>query len=531
MEAAPWQRNRVVRRPAGARRHISAALALLLVLAACSSSDSSGTAATIVVRTDVVQRPFDRRLLGTNVPAWLLPELVADQTFRDLTIASGTTLLRLPGGSWSNDYDWLACETGDADGCLATWGMRPSDFISLLEATGLPAMWTVSFNGTAQEAAAAVAFFNGDVDDERVLGTDRNGRDWLTVGHWARLRAEGGHPAPVDVRYWEVGNEVFGAVADAGPDCASWGWENVWTCDGTEYVEGNGDHDGFRRFREVMREVDPSIDVGAVGVGDRGAWSGWDDEVMAAAGPDLDFYVVHHYGSNGDVAADDVMDIPSDAWPRISADVREGFDDHGIGDVPIAVTEHNLVAFVDGDDERLMTTALNAFYLAETIGRMAENGVSIANQWNLANGRAENGSDYGLLDAQTHERSPAYYALALWSRFGDELVAVDVGDDLDDLVVFAGRGADGAARLLVINPSDRAVGATVAAEPAPAGGTVTADSLVAESPLSTSVTFNGATSPSRGLTEPGQSLPVVGSELRYDFPASSITLLRWSAQS
>ena len=37
-----------------------------------------------------------------------------------------------------------------------------------------------------------------------------------------------------------------------------------------------------------------------------------------------------------------------------------------------------------------MTQAVNAFYLAETIGQMAVNGVTIADQWNFANGR---GSD------------------------------------------------------------------------------------------------------------------------------------------
>ena len=52
-----------------------------------------------------------------------------------------------------------------------------------------------------------------------------------------------------------------------------------------------------------MRAVDADIEVGAVGVGDRGAWSDWDDKVMGGAGDDIDFYVVHQYGSNGDVSA------------------------------------------------------------------------------------------------------------------------------------------------------------------------------------------------------------------------------------
>jgi hypothetical protein len=513
-------------------------MTIAVLLAACTSNrspESHQAETPIELHTDDVVSPFDRRLLGTNVPAWLLPELVRDPVFRDQLVASGTTLLRLPGGSWSNGYDWLDCELGDPDRCQWTWAMRPSDFVDLLQTTRLPAMWTVSINGTAEEAAAAVAFFNGDVDDERPIGTDRNGRDWQTVGHWAQLRSEHGHPEPAHISYWEVGNEVFAAVPDAGPGCVSWGWEHVWTCDGTEYVDGTEDHDGFVRFRQAMRDVDASIEVGAVGVGDRGAWNDWDDEVMDAAGDTIDFYIVHHYGSNGDVEPDDVMEIPGRDWPRITRAIRDGAADHALADLPIAVTEHNLVAFLDGDDERLMTTALNAFYLAETIGQMSLNGVAIANQWNLANGRAENGSDYGLIEAQTHERSPAYYAMVLWSRFGDALVQTDKDDGVidDGLLLYGGRGPDGSARLLVVNPSSGPVSSTISVQPAPGpNAVVTADEFVAESMLSTAVTFNGSTSPSVDLTEPGRVLPLrQDGVLEHSFPPYSITLLRWGAQS
>ena len=145
---------------------------------------------------------------------------------------------------------------------------------------------------------------------------------------------------------------------------------------------------------------------------------------MEAAGENIDFYVVHNYGSNGDVAPEDVLEIPGRDWPRITGDVRDGYADHGIDDVPIAVTEHNLVAFFDGDDERLMTTALNAFYLAETIGQMAANGVTIANQWNMANGRAPTTGPTTAWSMPTPScAARPIYAMALWSRFGDELVA------------------------------------------------------------------------------------------------------------
>ena len=99
-------------------------------------------------------RPLDRRLFGTNVPAWLGADKLADPAFQAATTALGTTLLRFPGGSWSNGYDWLACERGDEPDCFATWAARPSDFVGFMQATGLPGVWTTSFSGTAEEAAA-----------------------------------------------------------------------------------------------------------------------------------------------------------------------------------------------------------------------------------------------------------------------------------------------------------------------------------------------------------------------------------------
>jgi hypothetical protein len=55
-------------------------------------------------------------------------------------------------------------------------------------------MYTINMNGTAQEAAALVAFFNGAVDDDTVIGVDVRGRDWGTVGDWATLRSQNGNP-------------------------------------------------------------------------------------------------------------------------------------------------------------------------------------------------------------------------------------------------------------------------------------------------------------------------------------------------
>ncbi|MEX2626174.1 MAG: hypothetical protein WD225_04785 [Ilumatobacteraceae bacterium] len=512
---------------------------------ACTSATSTDDVTTstitddrIVVHADEPIADIDRRILGTNLPAWLGPEVLDDEVFRAMTVALGTTLLRLPGGSWSNHYDWLACELDDPDGCHWTWAARPSDFLDFMAATDLPASWTVSINGTAEEAAALVAFFNGELDDTRGIGTDRRGRDWRTVGHWASMRAAAGHPTPRPITIWEIGNEVYGAVAEAGPGCAPFGWESVWTCDPDDYVYGDADHDGFLRFREAMLAVDPTIQVGAVGVGEQASWNGWGDEVMAAAGAAIDFYVVHHYASGGPIDATAALDAPPDQWPDIAADVREGFERHGLGDVPIAITEHNLVAFLEGDEARLMPTAVNALHLADTIGQFAVLDIDVANQWNLANGPVSDTSDYGLLgvghDQPAGHRTPAYYAMVLWSRMGDQLVAVDVGRGLDAAGISAyattSTTRDGT-DLLVINRSDSTVVADVVVDgldPArPAR--FTADVLAAGTLLTRDATFNGLAQPAPDLTDaPAIDLGPTDGVLRYELAPISVTVLHQS---
>lgn len=501
--------------------------------------------ADITVDTTTPTGSFDPRLLGTNIPAWLHQpgqrEAFSDETFLARTAGSGATMLRFPGGSWGNYYDWLGCETanaerGSADGCYWTWAARPTDFANAIKNTGLPAMWTVSFEGTAQSAAALVAFFNGDVNDSRPIGIDRNGRDWKTVGDWARFRSANGNPEPQKILLWEIGNEIYGAKqSTAGEECAPFGWEEVWTCDGDAYVRGDATHDGFVAFRQEMRRIDPEILVGAVGVTEQGEWGNWGNEVIAGAGAVMDFYVIHSYGfgeSVTDVAR--VLAQPQAMWQEVMSDINAAFDRHAGGRrVPIAVTEYNAFAFRELDTNELMTRAVNTLFIADTIGQLAQQGFSIANQWNLANGAFTDGTTdvYAMLEGDDYRRTPQYYAFPLWSRFGAQMLPVSSRfDPSTTLSVYAGRDDDGTITLMAINKTDKPIEATLQLNGAPAVMSGAADVLQAASLGATIVTLNGVSEPSDDLSDaPGTPLTNITTPLEYAFPPYSVTLLRLSA--
>jgi hypothetical protein len=353
----------------------------------------------------------------------------------------------MPGGSWSNAYDWLGCENRDEETCFWTWAARPTDFIDFMQATSLPGMWTLSVNANAESAAAAVAFFNGSVDDTRPIGVDRDGVDWQTVGTWASLRSDHGNPDPVGIELWEVGNEVFGGKPEAGgSECADFGWEEVWTCDGATYVVGDEAHDGYRAIRAAMLAVDPEIEVGAVGVPDPASWSNWGNEVIDGAGDDLDFYVVHEYGFDGPPTGQEALARPATMWPDTIDAARSALSP----DVPLAITEYNLVAVESGDTDQTMTRAMNALFIADTIGQLIVGDVPIANQWNLANGTTSSGTDYGLLSADDGSRYPQFTAMAIWGATGDTLLELE--GPVDELLrVYPTRRADGTVAIVALN--------------------------------------------------------------------------------
>jgi hypothetical protein len=493
--------------------------------------------ATIRIDAGGIVTPIDSRLLGTNLPTWVNESRFTNATLRQRTIGAGVSVIRMPGGSWSNGYDWLGCENGN-DPC--TWAARPTDFVDFLRATGLPGMWTVNVNGTSKEAAALVAFVNSYVTDTTPIGVDIRGTNWFTAGRWAALRAGNGNPQPLGVQLWEIGNEVYGGTpASGGSQCAAWGWEDVWTCDGTEYVNGVGSgsnrHEGYLEFRAAMRAVDPAILVGAVGVPDPDGWNNWGNEVIAAAGDQLDFYVVHEYPYFDPPATyAEALSAPQARWSSMMAGLNAAFDAQAGGRrAPVAVTEYNLFSSWDRDNGQMMTRAVNLLFMADTLGQMARNGFAMANQWDVSNGGpATNGTDYGLLTGNdtAFDRSPQYYAYPLWARFGSQMLPVtSTLPAASHLSVYAGRVNSSTLSLLAINKTGSVITAAidpVGSQPIVGG---TADVAAAASLGSQSVTFNGASNPPDDLSSaPPLPLGSAGDPIQYTFAPYSVTLLRMS---
>ena len=89
---------------------------------------------------------------------------------------------------------------------------------------------------------------------------------------YAAMRAKNGHPEPFGVKYWGIGNEVYGS------------WQ-IGTVDAGTYALQ------AREFAKQMRRVDPEIKLVAVGCGD----PEWNWEVLRMPRSQFDYISIHKY--------------------------------------------------------------------------------------------------------------------------------------------------------------------------------------------------------------------------------------------
>lgn len=291
-----------------------------------------------------------------------------DPALPDLIAEAGVGLFRFPGGGYSDNYHW-------SDHSMSAWSdgdrgyLAPrSDFgsyIDVVEATGVALMITVNYGsnlqgtgpGEPKEAAAWVAYANGDPGDDTEIGEDSVGNDWRTVSYWASLRASDplndgsehdflriAHPEPLAVEYWEVGNEVFG---NGYYGIGEFELDLHLPYDGTERL-GHPELSGKKYGREVvrwveaMKAVDPDIKVGAVlntPPRDLNWGPTWNDDVLDECGEVIDFGIIHWYSAENPSG---LLASVDEEIPIMTSELFAYFEEYGGSDyerIELTLTE------------------------------------------------------------------------------------------------------------------------------------------------------------------------------------------------
>jgi len=407
-----------------------------LVIGAVSTLAASGE--PVRVDTSGASRSVDLgRLLGGNVALWYESEDLRDPQLEAKLERWKPSLLRLPGGSWSDEIYW----NGN--------GVRSGENFDLSKRQG--STWQVDFSDYApgfrlSKSDGTLSDFHGHLD-VKALHDYVKGRGAAAIvtvnagtgtpemaAAWVRWAGKEGY----EVDYWEVGNELDGEweLGHVGPDGK--------VVDAEEYARR------FVAFAEAMKAVDPSIKVG--GPTASNDQLPFVEAVIREGGDLLDFVTFHTYPVLGGgrteaerfAKADDV----GKAVERIRGWIRK-YQPAREDEIEIGVTEwHKQVM-----ETRPTVDLSSGLWTALFIGSMAESGVDFANQWDFFSDVG--GGGHGLFGKQGEGARASFHAMMLWrEQMGSKLV--DMGGLPAGLKGFATL-KDGVPRVMFVNTTSEAV--------------------------------------------------------------------------
>ena len=175
-------------------------------------------------------------------------------------------IYRWPGGNFVSGYNWRD-GIGDRDKRPPrknpAWkGIEHNDvgiheYMELMELIDAKPFIAVNTGlGTVEEVAEEIEYCNGAADTEM-----------------GRLRAANGHPQPYAVKWWAVGNEMYG----------DWQLGHMPL---SEYVKKHN------KMAEAIRAIDP--EAGLIGVGHVGEWS---ETMLTSSSDHMDLLSEHIYAT------------------------------------------------------------------------------------------------------------------------------------------------------------------------------------------------------------------------------------------
>ncbi len=435
-------------------------------------SVSTGTPSVVVPSTaiGINASTYDGDLLAPQLPKLL----------RNI----GISVIRFPGGTESDRYDWMTNTDVITNQKEA---VDFNQFMKLVNKVHAQAMITVDY-GTGKMIGASSGQSGAQI-----------AADWV---YYANVLHH------YHIKYWEIGNEVYGNGtygADWEPDdhCDTAAGTPVNVANEPSQTYGCGPStyaSNVQRYISAMKKVDPNITIGVVltadgapnnwpnGITNAESPESWDQTVLSALGSEIGFADVHWYPQNpSNVSPPGPSDVgllaSTDQIPTAVQTLRSDFAKWG-GDanLPLMITETNSVSSNPG---KQTLSVVNALFLDQDYLTWLENGVANVDWWQIHNGidtTGDNGAtnedgqaisgttdygDYGILSNGSCGVTPSgstvceppaetpfssYYGLELLSRFispGDTMMPVSSNQSL--VKAFAVQTRGGNLKVLMVN--------------------------------------------------------------------------------
>jgi len=394
---------------------------------------------------DTLKRDLSQKtnLLGTNLALWTSKDFLGNKTLEDYIRQLGISDIRIPGGSWTNEYYW----NGN--------GVRTQENFDLSKQCK-EGSWAIDYTNympgfRVEGDAREIAHYHGDIDvlsqHTWIQGLKADSFVCLNVGSgnptMAKEWLKWAHRNDFSISRAEIGNELNGE------------WELGNKLDNGENMTAEIYAEIFNNYSKTLKDYDKALLIGGPAASDLNL--DFCEVLIEKGGTNLDFVSFHAYPvpvsakSNQEkfAAINEVRDSINKirSWIDVYQPVRSQ-------DIQIGISEWNMKVLEDADTSGLV----NGLWSSCWLGTLYDEGLDFANQWDLSTEKESGGhSMFNLNKEGSYNPKSIYWAMWVWENLmGNELInskTISKNKNLNELFSFTTRG-DNSYQIMLVNANE-----------------------------------------------------------------------------
>lgn len=382
-------------------------------------------------------------ILGTNLALWTSEDFLESQKVKDSLIDLKISDIRIPGGSWSNEYYW----NGN--------GVRIDDGFDLSKRNS-EGIWNIDYNDykpgfRVEGYDRELAEFHGKID---VL-SQHNWIDTLDANSFICFNVGSGSPNMAkEWLKWAKNNNFSISRAEIGNELnGEWELGHVLKNGGmmTADIYANI----FKKYFFSLKDFDNDLLIGGPASSDLKL--DFCETLIKKCGADLDFVSFHAYPvSVSTKSTKEKFGSINQVRDSVNR-IRYWIDKYQPGrskEIRIGISEWNMKVGEDVDTSAI----INALWSTCWLGTLYDEGVDFANQWDLSTEKESGGhSIFNVNKDGEYKVKSIYWAMWVWRNLmGNELIhssIISKNKKDDDLFCFSTRNKTGH-QILLINSNE-----------------------------------------------------------------------------
>lgn len=412
----------------------------IIPISVVANKTPSAPTVTVTLTADTLGK-ISKYVFGNALAVWI-GNVTGEAKFVKNTQLLNPSLIRFPGGSWSNIFFWDGAPSDVPDSAYDSSGKRvkfyaisgkndwpttTDNYYKLRQQTGSQGLITVNYG-----------YARYGLSDDPVAQAAHHAAQWV--------RYDNGR-----TKFWEIGNE------NAGPWEVGWKINTKTNKDGQpEIITGKlyGQH--FRVFADSMRaaatEVGAKIYIGAQVLHYDGttSWNSvdrtWNAGVFSEVGDAADFYVMHNYFGT-DANAQNLLTVASTEPKKNISFIQQDIANKKGFQKPVAITEYNMNS--NSANATMGRSYINGMQATILFNELIKNKFGLGARWLLATG--EDAMFYlGDNNSLRWQPRPDFYYAYYQQKFtGDHAIAANSSNS--NILAYASIFASGETGVVIVN--------------------------------------------------------------------------------